>query len=251
MIHRHVHRRGRGQKVEFRARPTLPRKFCEKFEGYGSFTLSPHLGRDSFFRYEGVLPMLRVIRTELYFNPFEIRWRFPELVISNAGISAAFFPCKPRGLEFEKILSGPQAFEPVRAIPEFLDAAIQNAPFRNYGLEYQVLNTGPVEKIYNSAIIVEHSPPEGIPLGKLLSSASVITIGTFVGSAAAGGSPLLYVAVPLGIILVSAAVSMARAFDKGLNHVVERAIGLKDKTHPEGPATSTPTARTRKRKAGK
>jgi hypothetical protein len=114
------------------------------------------------------------------------------------------------------------------------------------------LNTGPVEKIYGSEIIVEHSPPEGIPFRKLLSGASVLTIGTYIGSMALGGSPLLYVAVPLGIILVSAAVSIGHAFDKGLNHVVERAIG-KDKTPPAGPTTMTtpPTTGTRKRKADK
>jgi hypothetical protein len=199
------------------------------------------------------LPMLRVIRTELYFNPFEISWQVPELIISNPGISAAFFPCAPRGLEFERIISSPVIFtrSVEQEVPAFLDMALQNAPFRSYGVEYRVLNQSIIEKIYNSEIVVEHSPPEGIPFGKLLSGASVITVGTFVGSMALGGSPLLYVAVPLGIILVSAAVSIGRAFDRGLNHVVERAIGSGDKTPPVGRTTTTttgPTPRTTRRR---
>jgi len=40
-----------------------------------------------------------------------------------------------------------------------------------------VLNVGPIEKIHNSEIIVEHSPPEGIQFHKLLSGASIITVG--------------------------------------------------------------------------
>jgi hypothetical protein len=48
--------------------------------------------------------MLRVIRTELYFNPLEIKWQVPELIINNPGISAAFFPCSPGGFEFERII---------------------------------------------------------------------------------------------------------------------------------------------------
>ena len=47
----------------------------------------------------------------------------------------------------------------------------------------------------------------------------------------------------LGIILVSAAVSIGHAFDKGLNHVVERAIGSKDKTPARSTATTTRTRR--------
>ncbi len=192
--------------------------------------------------------MLRVIRTELYFNPLEIKWQVPELIISNPGISAAFFPCSPRGFEFERIISRPVLLGQVGGVLAFLDTALQNAPLRSYGSEYDVLNPGLIRSIYNSEIIIEHSPPEGIQFGKLISGvASLITIGTYVGS----GDPLLFLTIPAGIIVVGAAVSIARAFDKGLNHVVERAIGSKDKTPPMGPTTpktTTPTARRTRKK---
>jgi hypothetical protein len=195
--------------------------------------------------------MLRVIRTELYFNPFEVKWLAPELVISNPGISAAFFRCDPRSFDFEKVFStnpvSLTADERSRAVSAFLDAALQNA----HGLEHPaVLNSGPISKIFGSEIIVEHSPPEGILFGKLLSSASLVTIGTYVGLQGMGGSPLLFVAVPAGIIVVGAAVAIVRAFDRGLTHVIERATS-RNKTpsvRPTPTATTEPTTRTTKRR---
>jgi hypothetical protein len=188
--------------------------------------------------------MLRVIRTELYFNPFDIKWRFPELVVSNPGISMAFFGCDPSRLDFEKIFSTPvspmERVEPPQVLRAFFDTALQNAPFNTYGFQaYHELNKPIIDEIYNEPIIIEHSPAEGIPLGKLLSGASVATIGTYVGLQGVWGNPLLFVAVPAGIIVVGAAVAVVRAFDKGLNHAVERAIGSKDK-----PVDPTPTLRT-------
>jgi hypothetical protein len=127
--------------------------------------------------------MLRVIRTELYFNPLEIKWQFPELIISNPGISAAFFRCDPRAFELERVISSiifhTTEGRAAREVGAFLDTALQNAPFPilPHFLEHRVLNVGPIEKIHNSEIIVEHSPPEGIQFHKLLSGASIITVG--------------------------------------------------------------------------
>jgi hypothetical protein len=169
--------------------------------------------------------MLRVIRTELYFNPLEIRWQFPERVINNPGISAAFFRCDPKSFDFEKVtLTVPKVVGQTE-VRAFLDTGLQNAP----SLAHRELNTNIIDKIYNSEIIVEHSPPEGIPFGKLLTaSTSVVTIGTYIGS----NDLLLFLKVSLGIIVMGGAVVIVRAFDKGLTHVMERAIGSKDKTAP-------------------
>jgi len=205
--------------------------------------------------------MLRVIRTELYFNPLEIKWQFPELIISNPGISTAFFRCDPRAFEFERVISSiifhTTEGRAAREAGAFLDTALQNAPFpiQPHLSEYRLLNVGPVEKIHNSEIIVEHSPPEGIPFHKLLSGASIVTAGTYVGAGAlgAGGGPLLFLTVPAGILVVGGAMVMVLAIAKGLIPRMERAMGTKDKTPPAGPTTTTatPTTRTRKRKAGK
>jgi hypothetical protein len=201
--------------------------------------------------------MLRVIRTELYFNPLEIKWQFPELIVSNPGISAAFFRCDPRAFEFERVISSiifhTTGGRAAREVGAFLDTALQNAPFPTepHLPLYRVLNVGPIEKIHNSEIIIEHSPPEGIPFHKLLSGASIVTAGTYVGVGAlgAGGGPLLFLTVPVGILVVGAAVVMLHVIDKGLIRRMERA-GTKDKTPPAGPTTTTttPTTRTSKRR---
>jgi hypothetical protein len=91
--------------------------------------------------------MLRVIRTELYFNPLEIKWQFPELIISNPGISAAFFRCDPEGFDIGKVISRPifdttgapsdllqahlrlQTRMRPQLVAAFLDTALQNGPF--------------------------------------------------------------------------------------------------------------------------
>jgi hypothetical protein len=70
------------------------------------------------------------------------------------------------------------------------------------------LNSDIIRSIYNEPFIIERSPPEGIQFGKLLSGASFITIGTFVGFQGVGGDPLLFLAVPAGIIIVGAAVAI-------------------------------------------
>jgi hypothetical protein len=202
--------------------------------------------------------MLRVIRTELYFNPLEIKWQFPELIISNPGISAAFFRCDPKNFDLDKVISftifNTREGGTAREVGAFLDTALQNAPFprEHHLLEYRVLNVGPIEKVHNSEIIIEHSPPEGIPFHKLLSGASIVTVGTYVGVGAlgSGGGPLLFLTVPAGILVVGAAAAIVLAFAKGLTYAMERAMRARDKTPPAGPTTTTttPTTRTRKRR---
>jgi hypothetical protein len=55
---------------------------------------------------------------------------------------------KLRGLEFERIISSPVIFtrSVEQEVPAFLNMALQNAPFRSYGLEYRVLNQNIIEK---------------------------------------------------------------------------------------------------------
>src|SRR5262249_20880823 len=115
----------------------------------------------------------------------------------------------------------------------------------------QELNGPIIDKIYNEQVIIEHSPPEGIPFGKLLSGASVVTIGTYVGFQGIVGGPLLFLAVAAGILAVGAPIVMLHVIDKGLIHRMERAMGTKDKTTPPAGSTTTSTTRTRRRKAGK
>ena len=121
----------------------------------------------------------------------------------------------------------------------FLDRALQNAPFA-YGLEPpHELNTNIIDKIYDEPIIVEQSPPKEIPFKEMVPGASIVTVGTYVAS----GDILLCLKVAAGIIIIGGAVAIVRAFDKGLTHVVERAIGSKDKTPARSTATTTRTRR--------
>jgi hypothetical protein len=176
--------------------------------------------------------MLRVIRTELYFDPLKIKWSRAELVFGNPGISMAFFRCHPEAIDWQDalrdVLSSPLsvfAHEPLHIVRAFIDAALQREPFNAYGYQTPVeSNRTIVDEILREPIIIENSPPEGVPFQQLFSGASIASIGTYVGLRGLEGGPLLFLAVPAGILVVGAAISISRAIDKGLNHAMERAI---------------------------
>jgi hypothetical protein len=57
----------------------------------------------------------------------------------------------------------------------------------------------------------------------LLARGGPITIGTFIGLGAAIDHPLVaFVTVPAGIIIISSAVGIAKAFEAGLNKAISR-----------------------------
>jgi len=189
--------------------------------------------------------MLRVIRTELYFDPNEIVWRSAEQkakAISgiNPGISAAFFHGNLEDFDFEQVLSNPIRVEPQRRVLDaFFDAALQNAPFTP-SRPLSKLNKSIANKIIREPVIIEHSPPLGIPFGKLLFSAPVVIVGAILGIA---GSPLMFATVPAGILAVGAPIVMLSA----MNELVKRAFRSKDKP----PTRPTETTKTRGRKGSR
>src|SRR5262249_12322564 len=157
----------------------------------------------------------------------------PELIVSNPGISAAFFHCNPDTFDLDKVISRPVpvSSERMREVSIFLDMALQNAQFHTRWLEHDLLNLSIIRSIYGSVVVIEHAAHEGVPFGKLLSGAWIVTVGTFVGLQGIGGGPLLFLAVAAGILAVGAPVVMLHAIDKGLIHAVERAWGRKTRRH--------------------
>jgi hypothetical protein len=181
--------------------------------------------------------MLRIVRTELYFHPFEIKWRFPELIFGNPSISMMFYSCDPESIEFDELFHSPFSdatfrSEPLPVLRAFVDATVQSAPFRAFAFsvtDEDELNSKIIDQIFQTPVVIENSPPEGIPFGTLLSGASIATVGTYVGLQGIEGHPFLFIAVPAGIIVVGTAVAISRAIDKGLNNAVERATKRKKK----------------------
>lgn len=76
--------------------------------------------------------------------------------------------------------------------------------------------------------MAEVVPFEGSPLsaesvGNLITTASGVGLGAYTGFIVAGGSPLVFVLVPAGMIVFGAAAGVARALEEGLR---ERVLGL-------------------------
>jgi hypothetical protein len=202
--------------------------------------------------------MQRVIRTELYFDPLEIKWRLPERVIGTPGISFLFYHGDSSNLKqtiMGTAFTYPPEFNMLRysegffpflppppqelsrtEIRAFVDGALQNDTYgfyRGSAETYTELNTALIDQIFQTPIIVENSPPEAIPFHQLMSKPSILVIGTFLGMQVSGLTELLFLTAPAGIIVVGSAVSVVRAIDRGLNHYVDRMFGPEPRT-PRG-----------------
>lgn len=75
--------------------------------------------------------------------------------------------------------------------------------------------------ILDSDIVYESSPPKGIQVRQIIKSATGAGIGLYLGINGPS-EPLLFVSVPFGVILMGSAFGVAKAFEKGINRVVER-----------------------------
>jgi hypothetical protein len=157
----------------------------------------------------------RVIHTDLYVDPSVIRLRFPEKFAP--GISVAFLQGEPERVDFKGFLFDPKYIKPASiSYALFFDAVLRDAPFDP---TRAILNRKTVDEILDQPIIVERSPPVAIPFGKLLSGASIITVGTAVGIAGMTGNPLLFAAVPVGILVVGAPIVVLNAIRADSGHV--------------------------------
>ncbi len=62
----------------------------------------------------------------------------------------------------------------------------------------------------------EQSPLSDESIGNLFTKASSVGVGAFAGFVVAGGSPLIFVTVPAGMILFGASAGIARGLEEGL-----------------------------------
>ena len=165
----------------------------------------------------------RVIQTDLFFNPIDIKWKFPELVFNTPGISMAFFRGDSKQMNWREVISTkPTGKAPAATVRTFLDAALQNAPLENVFETTRTpeLNGSIIDLIYAQEVITENSPAESTTFAKLLGSASIITVGALVGIAGFGGSPMLFISVPAGI----ASAVVLEWLRRGGGHLIDRAL---------------------------
>jgi hypothetical protein len=184
---------------------------------------------------------MRVIRTGLYFNDVESEYRSLRQMLLGRASSAknrnidynvdfAWFNLSNEGLgSGDFILNAPRdSFtEPFIAdakdrVPRFLDIVVQGSERRNFKnriLAERVVNREIVESILDSPIIIERLPQEAITFASILKGASSVTIGLI--RVATGHYPLMFVAIPMGVIVVGSAIGITKGLQNGLQKEVE------------------------------
>jgi hypothetical protein len=78
--------------------------------------------------------------------------------------------------------------------------------------------------LHEAVIPFERSPLEGASLFNIVSHASGVGIGAYIGFVLAGSTPLLLITVPAGMILCGAAAGAARGLEEGLHRRIERLL---------------------------
>lgn len=191
---------------------------------------------------------MRVIRTEMYFDPVFVKGKLQK----NPGIDAGWFRVEdadpPTADDIKGILDPKNPIIRPKDAKEifeiFIDLAIQNvpSPFANDVLlkgEWSVVNREVVLSVLNSEIVSEGSPLEWLPIEKLKASAAVV-IGTFIGYGVADGNyPLMFITIPAGIVVIGSAIGVSRGLENGLNQYIQglfRKNGKKGKSKGKGKA---------------
>ncbi|MDR3467374.1 MAG: hypothetical protein P4M07_15695 [Xanthobacteraceae bacterium] len=168
----------------------------------------------------------------MYFDPLQLEWPLVEALFGNPGISVAFFGMKTDGTELERLgilsvlANGRKVDDAI--IRAFIDQSLLNEAVHGFlgGIRLEAggpeTNPSAVAYVLDQLIVIENSPPEGVPFASLIKGASAATIGAYVGVHAADGNLLLFLTVPAGILVVGSAIAVTNAINQGLNKAVER-----------------------------
>jgi hypothetical protein len=151
----------------------------------------------------------------------------------NPGIGFAFFQENTApNFPIEKLFSYSRRVsnDDNRTIRQYLDLSVRGVEksYRYQSSKYLwegVRNEEIVQYILNSNIVMERSPPYWEMLKSLISKSPGIGIGTFVGFELSGSIPeLMIITVPVGILVVSSAIGVSKALERGLNKKVEHLL---------------------------
>jgi hypothetical protein len=194
---------------------------------------------------------VRLIRTETYFRWSEVREHFVQSEKYDPGIAIVWMKTHTnRRVEFpsingfrnlNQILAEPA--ERPRFVRQFLDISIRGArsdvrhsfelawsgPVLPLGASVErwprrIVNPELVDEVFHGDVIVERSPPDAIPLHGLIGQNAWIAVGSWVGFHAGGDGWIMLISIPGGVILMGAAIGIARGLMAGLGRAVERAV---------------------------
>ncbi|MGH6925094.1 MAG: hypothetical protein ACRED5_15275 [Propylenella sp.] len=197
--------------------------------------------------------MMRVIRTEMYFEPSKAttagrlalkkRLLWPVMAYFsidmhslNPGVGIAWFnlgkdaTAAVEGLTAQRAVKiihelGPDDKE--AAVQLFLQTVIAGGTIRDWQLsrQWNSANRDLAAYVMRQEVVLEESPPFAVPLELLVKQSAKIAIGTIIGVGAAGGNyPLMFITVPVGIIVIGSAIGISKGLENGLNRSIERIV---------------------------
>jgi hypothetical protein len=106
---------------------------------------------------------------------------------------------------------------------EYLLKDDSSGRFKEFAAQHRAL----AQYILNDASLpFEQSPLQGISLGAL-GKASPYALGAYIGYAAGGGTPLILITVPAGIIVCGAAAGVGKALEEGLREKIKLLLAKK------------------------
>jgi hypothetical protein len=170
---------------------------------------------------------MRVIQTEMYFDPRDIEGLASGSHPDNPGLAFAWFGSDAHGVANPRELPG---FIPVvddhNDIDSFLSLSAQGAVGRQALGQLDattVLNRRIVDFVLIQPVVIERSPPLAVPFKELVGKNAHVVIGTYMGVSIAGDDPLLMlISVSGGIIVIGSAIAVSTALAKGINKAIEK-----------------------------
>jgi hypothetical protein len=162
---------------------------------------------------------MRIIRTEAYFDLGLSSSQQHE----NPGVAFAFFRGNSDAFPFD-LLPIVESVNPGQNINirAFLEVALLGGSYDGPGYRLAgSVNPSIIDALLKTEIVLESSPPFTEQFEKLANKAPIAVVGTYV-AANLPADPLLLLTVPTGILLVGAAVAISRAFERGLNRLIDQ-----------------------------
>lgn len=172
---------------------------------------------------------MRVIRTELLYKGSDLTVLTDD---TERGVSVAWSTIhEPVEVDDEFLselidVGAIEDFTQIENVRQFLDGTIEGGVYRNLyrsqgsGIIAPLYYPDAIEQVLQAAIVIEHSPPTTEMLSALLSKATPLAGGLFLGIQLAEGNTIMLVTVPLGILLVGTAVAVTKAIEVGLMRAV-------------------------------
>lgn len=126
--------------------------------------------------------------------------------------------------KFLAAASSAATIEPGASMPEFLERGAIAAELTRANIDIMC-----DEAAFTPLIPFQESPLDLHSLAELAVKATGVSLGAYAGFVASGGTPLVLITVPAGMVLAGAAAGIGKALEEGLRRKILTLMGVPDK----------------------